>query len=57
MFSSSTLETLALVLFVLWLIGLSAAYTFGGLIHLLLAGAGVAAWARWLKEPEHREDA
>ncbi len=30
------LETIAIVLLVLWALGLVAAYTMGGLIHLLL---------------------
>jgi hypothetical protein len=30
------LETLAVVLIVLWLLGLLTSYTLGGLIHLLL---------------------
>ena len=30
------LETIAIILIVLWLVGLVSAYTIGGLIHLLL---------------------
>ena len=30
------LETLALVLIILWLLGLVSSYTLGGLIHILL---------------------
>jgi hypothetical protein len=30
------LETIAIILIVLWLVGLVSSYTMGGLIHLLL---------------------
>lgn len=30
------LETIAIILLVLWLLGLVSSYTFGGFIHLLL---------------------
>ncbi len=36
------LYTLALVLIILWLLGLVASYTLGGLIHLLLVIAVIA---------------
>ena len=32
------LETIAVVLIVLWLLGMVSAYTLGGFIHLLLVG-------------------
>jgi hypothetical protein len=35
------LETLAVVLVILWLLGLVSSYTLGGLIHLLLVLAVV----------------
>lgn len=35
------LETLIVVLFVLWLLGLVSSYTMGGLIHILLVLAVV----------------
>jgi hypothetical protein len=35
------LETIAVVLVVLWLLGLVSSYTMGGLIHLLLVVAVV----------------
>lgn len=34
-------ETIAILLIVLWLLGLASAYTLGGFIHLLLAVAAV----------------
>ena len=37
------LETLAVVLIILWLLGLLTSYTLGGLIHLLLVVALVVA--------------
>lgn len=36
------LETIAIVLIVLWLLGLVSSYTMGGFIHLLLVVAIVA---------------
>jgi hypothetical protein len=33
------LWTIAIILFILWLLGLLTAYTFNGLIHILLAVA------------------
>ena len=38
-FTSSMLETLAIALVVLWLLGLVSSYTMGGLIHILLVAA------------------
>ena len=35
------LETIALVLFILWALGLVSSYTMGGFIHILLIGAVV----------------
>ncbi len=35
------LETLAIILIVLWLLGLVSSYTMGGLIHILLVVAVV----------------
>lgn len=40
------LETLAVVLVVLWLLGLVSSYTLGGLIHLLLVLAVVVLLVR-----------
>ena len=40
------LETIAIVLLVLWALGLVAAYTMGGLIHLLLVIAIVVILVR-----------
>ncbi len=40
------LETLALVLVILWLFGLVSSYTLGGLIHLLLVLAIVVVLVR-----------
>ena len=40
------LETLAVVLIVLWLLGLLTSYTLGGLIHLLLVMAVIAIFLR-----------
>jgi hypothetical protein len=40
------LETLALVLVILWLLGLVSSYTLGGLIHLLLVLAIVVVLVR-----------
>ena len=33
------LETIAIVLLILWAVGLVSSYTMGGLIHILLVGA------------------
>jgi hypothetical protein len=40
------LETLAVVLVLMWLLGLVSSYTLGGLIHLLLVLAVVAVLVR-----------
>jgi hypothetical protein len=40
------LETLALVLVLLWLLGLVSSYTMGGLIHILLVVAIVVILVR-----------
>ncbi|MFM1924446.1 MAG: hypothetical protein RIT44_252 [Pseudomonadota bacterium] len=40
------LETLAVVLVILWLLGLVTSYTLGGLIHLLLVVALVMVLVR-----------
>jgi hypothetical protein len=40
------LETLALVLVILWLLGLVSSYTLGGLIHILLVLAIVVVLVR-----------
>ena len=40
------LETIIVVLFVLWLLGLATAYTLGGFIHLLLVLAVIAVLVR-----------
>ena len=40
------LETLALVLVILWLLGLVTSYTLGGFIHLLLVVALVVVLVR-----------
>ena len=39
--SRLVLESIAIVLVILWLIGIVASYTFGGYIHLLLIAAFV----------------
>lgn len=40
------LETLAVILIILWLLGLVSSYTLGGLIHLLLIVAVVVILVR-----------
>ena len=40
------LETIAIILVVLWLLGLVSSYTMGGLIHILLVIAIVVILAR-----------
>lgn len=40
------LETIAVILIVLWLLGLTTSYTLGGLIHVLLVLAIVAVLIR-----------
>lgn len=43
------LETLAIVLVVLWLLGLVSSYTMGGFIHILLVIAVVVLLVRLIK--------
>lgn len=43
------LETLAVILVVLWLLGLVSSYTMGGFIHILLVIAVVVILVRFLK--------
>lgn len=43
------LETIAIVLIVLWILGLVSAYTMGGLIHILLVIALVVLIFRLLR--------
>jgi hypothetical protein len=43
------LETLAIILVVLWLLGLVSSYTMGGFIHLLLVIAVVVILVRLIK--------
>jgi Family of unknown function (DUF5670) len=43
------LETIAVVLLILWLLGLVSSYTMGGLIHLLLVVALVVIVIRVLQ--------
>jgi len=43
------LETLAVILLVLWLLGLVSSYTMGGLIHFLLVAAIVVILVRVLQ--------
>lgn len=43
------LETLAIILIVLWLLGLVSSYTMGGFIHILLVIAVVVVLIRLLK--------
>jgi hypothetical protein len=40
------LETIAIVLVILWFLGLVSSYTMGGLIHILLVAAIVAILVR-----------
>lgn len=40
------LETIAIVLVLLWLVGLVSSYTMGGLIHILLVVAAVVVLVR-----------
>ena len=40
------LETIAVVLFILWLLGMVSSYTMGGLIHILLVVAIVVVLLR-----------
>lgn len=43
------LETIAIILIVLWILGLVSAYTMGGLIHILLVVALVVLIFRLLR--------
>lgn len=43
------LETIAVILIILWLLGLVSSYTMGGLIHLLLVIAVVVILVRILQ--------
>jgi len=43
------LETIAVILVVLWLLGLVSSYTMGGLIHILLVIAVVVILVRFIK--------
>ena len=43
------LETLAVILLVLWLLGLVSSYTMGGFVHLLLVVAAVVIVVRLIQ--------
>jgi hypothetical protein len=43
------LETIALVLIVLWLLGMVSSYTMGGFIHILLVVAVIALLVRLIR--------
>lgn len=43
------LETIAIILIILWVLGLVSAYTMGGLIHLLLVIAVVVILVRFIQ--------
>ncbi len=43
------LWTIAVILIILWLLGLITSYTFGGLIHILLAAALILAIVRLIQ--------
>ena len=43
------LETIAVVLVLLWLLGFVTSYTMGGLIHILLIGALVVILIRFMQ--------
>lgn len=43
------LETMAIILVVLWLVGLVSSYTMGGLIHILLVIAIVVILVRMIQ--------
>jgi hypothetical protein len=43
------LETIAIILIILWLLGLVSSYTMGGFIHILLVIAIVAILLRLIK--------
>jgi hypothetical protein len=42
------LETIIVILLVLWLVGLVAGETFGGILHVLLVAALIVFWFRLL---------
>jgi len=44
------LETIAVILLVMWLLGLVSSYTIGGLIHLLLVAAIIIVLIRIIQE-------
>ncbi|MDI1361341.1 lmo0937 family membrane protein [Methylotenera sp.] len=43
------LETIAIILVILWLLGLVSSYTLGGFIHILLVVAIVMILVRFIK--------
>lgn len=43
------LETVAIILIVLWLLGIVSSYTMGGLIHILLVVAVIAVLLRLVR--------
>jgi hypothetical protein len=43
------LETIAIILLVLWIVGLVSSYTMGGLIHILLVVAIVVVLVRVIR--------
>lgn len=43
------LETIAIILIILWLLGLVSSYTMGGLIHILLVIAIVVILLRFIQ--------
>jgi hypothetical protein len=48
------LWTVAVILLVLWVLGLASSYTIGGLIHILLFVAVVMVLVRLLQGASHR---
>jgi hypothetical protein len=46
---ASMLETIAIILVVLWLLGLVSSYTLGGFIHLLLVLALITMLVRFFR--------
>jgi len=51
----SALYTVAVIMLVIWLLGLSSSYTFGGLLHVFLFVAVAAALTRYYRDihPSH----
>ena len=49
------LFTIAVILLVLWLLGMVSSYTIGGFIHILL-GVAIAALLRVIQGPEPAQD-